>query len=261
MIISIDVGIKNLSYCIFSDDTHEAINIHDWGVLDLSSDEHEQVCSHTTKTGICGKRASYTLRGASFYCGTHIKKCNICPAPAEYYKAIKQKKMTKNIVDLLCKLYDHQNKDTILQHIFENNSTKLSKTTSAAGIDLIDIGRAISIKLSTVVNKSNINKVLIENQISPIANRMKCIQGMITQFFIERGVFDISFVSSANKLRKYDVPKKTYKERKQSGIEITRKIMKDNKHLSIWEECFNNHKKKDDLADSLLQGLWFINNK
>lgn len=259
MIISIDVGIKNLSYCIFSD-ASRLIHIHDWGVLDLSRDDIAQVCSHTTKKGVCGKGASYTIGGVSYFCGTHVKKCNIQQAPEEYYKAKKQKKVGKSSIDVLCKTYEHHNKETIVQHIFENSTTKLSKSASASGMDLVDIGRAISTKLSIVVNNSTISKVLIENQIGPIANRMKCIQGMITQFFIERCIYDISFVSSSNKLRHYDVPKKTYKERKQSGIDITRKLLSDSKHLSEWEKCFNNHKKKDDLADSLLQGLWFINN-
>ena len=71
---------------------------------------------------------------------------------------------------------------------------------------------------------------------------------------------NISFVSSSNKLRHYDVPKKTYKERKYSGIEVTRTILNDNIHLNEWIIHFNDHKKKDDLADSFLQGLWFINN-
>ena len=260
MIISIDVGIKNLSYCIFSDD-EQTVHIHDWGVLDLCSDGTSHVCSHTTKKGVCGKTASYTLGSTTYFCGTHIKTCNASKAPDDYYKAKKQKKLTKNTAELLCKSFNHQDKDTILQHIFENSATKLIKSTSASGMDMVDIGRAISIKLADVVNKASVSKVLIENQIGPIANRMKCIQGMITQFFIERGIYDIAFVSSSNKLRHYDVPKKTYKERKQSGIEITRKLLKDSEHLSEWEECFNNHKKKDDLADSLLQGLWFINNK
>ena len=29
-------------------------------------------------------------------------------------------------------------------------------------------------------------------------------------------------------------------------------------YLNEWEEHFNKHKKKDDLADSFLQGLWYI---
>ena len=257
MIISIDVGIKNLSYCIFVD-ASQTIHIHDWGVLDLCRDEKVEVCQHKTKKGVCGRNASHTIGGTSYCCGTHIKKCNIRTAPEEYYKAKKQKKISKTMIDTLCKIYDYKCGETILQHIFENSSTKLNKTPSASGMDLIDIGRAISIKLNQVISNIQITKVLIENQIGPIANRMKCIQGMISQFFIERSVYDITFVSSLNKLRNYDVPKKTYKERKQSGIEVTRKLLTDNSHLSEWNICFNNHKKKDDLADSFLQGLWFI---
>ena len=259
MIVSIDVGIKNLSFCILSRDASTKIQIHSWGILDLTRDDIDHVCCHTTKKGTCGKKSSYTIGGKMYFCGTHIKKCDTRCASEDYYKA--KKKINKTIIDRLCKTYNHQDKDSVLQYIFETSVTKIAKLSSAAGIDIVDIGRAISSKLSTIINKTNVHKVLIENQIGPIANRMKCVQGMIAQFFIERGIYDISFISSSNKLRCYDVPKKTYKERKQSGIEITRTILNDNKHLSEWEDCFNNHKKRDDLADSLLQGLWFINNK
>ena len=86
---------------------------------------------------------------------------------------------------------------------------------------------------------------------------MKCIQGMITQFFIEHGVYNIHFVSSSNKLKHFDVPKKTYKERKSSGITVMSDLLKQDK-LKKWNTIFASHKKKDDLADSYLQGLWFV---
>ena len=259
MIVSIDVGIKNLSFCILSRDASTKIQIHDWGILDLSRDDIDHACCHTTKKGTCGKKSSYTIGDKKYFCGTHIKKCDSHCASEDYYKA--KKKINKTIIDRLCKTYNHQDRETVLQHIFETSITRLPKSSSATGLDIVDIGRAISLKLSAVINKTNVHKVLIENQIGPIANRMKCVQGMIAQFFIERGIYDISFISSSNKLRCYDVPKKTYKERKHSGIEITRTILNENSHLSEWEDCFNKHKKRDDLADSLLQGLWFINNK
>lgn len=259
MIISIDVGIKNLSYCIFSD-ASKKIHIQEWGVIDLSRNDDIKTCCHITKKGVCGKTANHTIGGLTHYCGTHIKKCSIKAAPEEYYKAIKQKKISKLTSDFLCKTYNHSNKDTILDHIFDTSSTKIVKSISASGMDLVDIGRSISVKLHDVIHTLDINKVLIENQIGPIAIRMKSIQGMLTQFFIEHHIYDIAFVSSSNKLRHYDVPKKTYKERKYSGIEVTRTILNDNIHLNEWVSHFNDHKKKDDLADSFLQGLWFINN-
>ena len=54
--------------------------------------------------------------------------------------------------------------------------------------------------------------------------------------------------------------KTTYAERKKAGIEITRKIITNNNLLLEWLEIFNKHKKKDDLADSFLQGHWYLKN-
>jgi hypothetical protein len=123
-----------------------------------------------------------------------------------------------------------------------------------------------------------IDKVIIENQISPIANRMKTIQGMIAQYFIMCGIQDVTFVSSVNKLKaftdtdqnksaqnksaqnksaqnKLDQNKSDYKDRKKLGIEVTKGIIEK---MKDWAPFFLAHKKKDDLADSFLQGIWFL---
>ena len=84
MIVSIDVGIKNLSFCILSRDASTKIQIHDWGILDLTRDSIDHVCGHTTKKGTCGKKASYTIGGKMYFCGTHIKKCDTQCASEDY---------------------------------------------------------------------------------------------------------------------------------------------------------------------------------
>ena len=83
-----------------------------------------------------------------------------------------------------------------------------------SNFSLIDIGCAIKDnldKLDTFVF-SNIDIILIENQISPIANRMNCIQGMLSQYFIMKGMNNIRFISAANKLKSFikDNPKGNY---------------------------------------------------
>jgi hypothetical protein len=112
-----------------------------------------------------------------------------------------------------------------------------------------------------------ITHVIIENQISPIANRMKTIQGMIAQYFIMKNVKTIEFISASNKL-KYsavvndsddEVDISTYKNRKKTGIINCLELLK--KTNSNMMNHFESHKKKDDLADSLLQGVWYITNK
>ena len=74
-------------------------------------------------------------------------------------------------------------------------------------------------------------------------------------------VKDIHFVSSHNKLKAFDVKKKTYAERKKASIEVTEKIISEKDSLKDWITLFNTHKKKDDLADSFLQGLWYLSKK
>ena len=132
--------------------------------------------------------------------------------------------------------------------------------TSASEMSLVDIGIAIRNSFDTSLFLS-IDTVLIENQISPIANRMKTIQGMIAQFFIMRHIEDVHFVSASNKLKQFVQGKTTYKERKALGITTTQNIIHEKPELNKWKEHFSRHSKKDDLADSFLQGLWYINQK
>jgi hypothetical protein len=75
-------------------------------------------------------------------------------------------------------------------------------------------------------------------------------------------VEDIHYISSYNKLKLFVPSKKnlTYKERKNLGIECTLKEL-DKSQTQEWINYFNTHKKKDDLADSFLQGFWYINMK
>ena len=84
---------------------------------------------------------------------------------------------------------------------------------------------------------------------------------MLTQFFIDRGVEDIVYVSSSNKLKSYDVPKKTYKERKASGIQVTIDLISKSDNSDMLLKDFNAHSKKDDLADAYLQGIWALANR
>ena len=123
---------------------------------------------------------------------------------------------------------------------------------------MIDIGISIKNNLDKI-NFDNIDKILIENQISPIATRMKSIQGMISQYFILKNIFDIQFISSANKLKLFSSTKNTsYNERKKLGIEYTKDLLNKYNIDENYITSFVASKKKDDLADCFLQGYWFL---
>merc|ERR1711998_249881 len=82
--------------------------------------------------------------------------------------------------------------------------------------------------LNKEINRK-IDYVIIENQLSSLAVKMKTIQGMIIQFYIMNNIENIDVISSQNKLKLCDIlniteltiDKKNYKERKKAGILIT----------------------------------------
>ena len=144
-----------------------------------------------------------------------------------------------------------------------HDAAKYSAIKKAKDVNIVDLGINLK-KILDVECNMQIHSVLIENQISPIANRMKTIQGMIMQYFIMRDVTQIFMMSSHNKLKiKLDKSpfseeeKATYKKRKVLGIKLT-------EHLLSHYDCLESSKclfvgnKKDDLADAFLQGYYYI---
>jgi hypothetical protein len=211
---------------------------------------------------VCNKNSKYTKHNI-FYCKSCAKKSNyIIPSTdfnSIHQKRIKIDKLKQIAIDYKIEIpskYKKQEIVDILDEFKKNNCLDSIKQESAAEMSLIKIGSAIRDNLNNVEYLSA-DKILIENQISPIANRMKTVQGMIAQFFIMKNKEDIGFVSAINKLKYFIGNKKTtYNERKKISVEITKKILIcDN---SSWCEHMESSNKKDDLADCLLQGLWYI---
>jgi uncharacterized Fe-S cluster-containing MiaB family protein len=148
-----------------------------------------------------------------------------------------------------------------LDNYIKENILSVIKPISSNEISLIDIGIAISKSLDKHISLLSIDKIIIENQISPIANRMKTIQGMVAQYFIMKNFYHIEFISAINKLKPFTSEKMNYKQRKTFSILITIKLIQENPLLHTWKSLFDTHKKKDDLADCLLQGLWYLQKK
>jgi hypothetical protein len=73
---------------------------------------------------------------------------------------------------------------------------------AAKEMDLIKLGIALrnAFDHDLIYHIKTLDRVIIENQISPIANRMKTLQGMIAQYFIMREKTNIVFVSAVHKL-------------------------------------------------------------
>ena len=132
----------------------------------------------------------------------------------------------------------------------------------AADVNLYNIGKNIKTHFDKLFSEEVcIDYVIIENQIGPLAIRMKTIQGMLVQYFVmcPVNVKNVEFISASNKLKDCDIKdKSSYGDRKKLGIAKCLETITTNSNFTSKLEYFNAHKKKDDLADSFLQGLWFL---
>jgi hypothetical protein len=261
-IISIDIGIKNLAYVILEQNTEDNkhFDIIKWDTINLCNKNF--YCSNNG----CKKPAKF-VKENHYYCKQHAKNVNY-KIPTINIKTLHKQNMknltaiaTENSIDFeknihkanLIKLIEDRVHDTCLDVI---------ETFNANNINLIDLGINMKTELNELfsnIDLTSIDQILLENQIGPIANRMKTIQGMLAQYFINYNNHNIQFISAMNKLKLFAESKRsTYTERKKMGIKFTQELLiKKNMHTDY--EYFNNHTKKDDLADSLLQGLYYLN--
>jgi Mitochondrial resolvase Ydc2 / RNA splicing MRS1 len=310
-IISFDVGIKNLAYCILQVE-NDTFTIVDWNVINLldtggDSKPSLKPCTYLLKkknTESCGKPAIYTAATPSqeCFCARHAKMqtqyvmptLDIAPSTIKKHKVDGLKAFVKK--HGILQEVDSLNKSQILEkalQFFESRRLVLipkPKIKNSNQTDLVQIGKQLKIALNQIAAIKEVTHVLIENQISTIASRMKTIQGMVAQYFIM--VLEnpqIEFISSSNKLKNFvkeDEPvenvfyptpltvedsdeedasatnsntldKKKYKQHKSDGVKYCLDILKK-AAMTEWAARMEIHKKKDDLADSFLQGYWYI---
>lgn len=265
-ILSIDVGIKNLAFCLF--DTQDHCRIVKWDTVNIA-DQQCFTCDFVEKNNnACNKPAKFTKEHAC-YCAKHAKKQTYKIPPPDLKHSLLKKSTLQKLQDIAIKYniqYEPKAKkaqllDCISQHVdvhyFEPIETK-----KANEVNLFDIGVNIKDKFNLLFKDEHcIEYVIIENQIGPLAIRMKTVQGMLVQYFIMStlNVQHIEFISSANKLKDC-LPQDTekYSDRKKLGIVKCLEMLHDSPDFAKHIAYFNSHKKKDDLADSFLQGMWFI---
>ena len=266
-ILSIDVGMKNLAVCLFNITDTLEYKIELWDVLNLCN-EPNFICIGKKKNNDCCNKKAKFFKKEEFYCKIHAKdKKYKIPPPELSFKKIKKLKFA-DLKDLANK-YDFKYEKKIRKHdlidiicsnieldYFEH-ITKI-KTND---FNLVEYGRNLKKEFNKIFKDISIDGVIVENQIGPLALRMKTLQGMIMQHFIEKDIPLVEEVSASNKLKEFLKNKKTtYAERKKESIKFTQKILIDNINLQDWLSSFNKHKKKDDLADCFLQGRWYLKN-
>ena len=294
-ILSIDIGIKNLAYAILECDVNDKKNnvnelkdfkefkIIKWDVINLCNKLiscNEQCCSREAKFH----------KNNVFYCKNHTKKTEYSLPTCNIKTLHKQSvaNLSLLIEQYQIKIEKPTNKASLIKLIEEYlNSTcfEAIETINANNVNLIDIGISIKNELNELFKNFDlvsIDQIILENQISPIANRMKTIQGMISQYFIDCNNYNIKFISATNKLKPFiskeskyindykdysdvnevkDIKEKklSYNERKKLSIYYTKQLL-EHKNMSQELAFFTKHSKKDDLADCFLQGIYYLEN-
>ena len=219
--LSFDVGIKNLAYCEITPQK----KIVNWGIINLNENP---ICNMCLKKP-CEKQASYCLKTndeIKYYCTSHI---------------------------------DHKSLKT--------NDKKTKKKKLNTNHDLCKLSK-LGIEKLRSLDLSNIKYILIENQPALKNPVMKSVQMIVYTFFIIEGIMNnkspienIHMVNARNKLKVYKgeeikCEKKGYAKNKYLSVEYTKIMIKDENDLI--QSIFLNSKKKDDLADAYLQGIYFI---
>jgi hypothetical protein len=270
-ILSIDPGIKNLAFCLF-EKSHDSdyFKILKWDIVNISEQETLK-CEFIEKKEICCKPAKFQKNNKCF-CLKHSKKQQFSiPTIEQKTSFINKQNLAKlhEIANLHGIVFEKKIKKTELidsiNEYISNHYFQPVENKNAADVNLYDIGLNIKSHFDNIFSKEEtIDYVIIENQISPIATRMKTIQGMIVQYFVMSGINikNIEFISASNKLKDLNSKDKTnYRQRKNLGITKCLEIINSDFKYSEHLDYFQSHKKKDDLSDSFLQGLWFINKK
>ena len=255
-IISWDIGINNLAYCIL---TQEG-DIIEWDVVDILRDIRKKtyICEMIMKNNKeCGKKASF-IKDDKYYCGMHGKGYDKI---IEYSECMENNKNGKK-----CSSKAQFYKDDIYYcNKHSNGKDGLNKYITEDNISFYDRCRLLYKtldELDELKNIQDVDIVLIENQ--PVFKNpiMKSLQMLIYGYYLKLGK-EIFLINAKNKLKIYDGPKiecqikDIHAKNKYLGKEYCRYYLKDNEEKLVYFESFP---KKDDLADTYLQGLYYLKN-
>ena len=296
-ILSFDVGIIHLAYCFLTkkeyieeDKKKYKWDIMDWAIIDLA-DRVDIKCT------TCNKNASfnYNYGGLKHYCKVHSKTLQTKPMPFEdYFKSLEKKQIggcaydtDGEICNKNCTIRENGNNKSCycLPHakkIYKDLETSMKlqkiKKSNIKELDFDDTRLKLVMELEKRKHLLEANVVVIENQPSFKNPRMKSISGLLYDYYMIRGIVDkditksritkVKFMSPSNKIKlasegetqqlvklKNTNESQAYKLTKSLGIKYTLQMIS---HLPVWTTLFNSHKKKDDLADSFLQGAYYF---
>lgn len=248
-LISFDVGLRNLAYCVLEGTSRTDVKIVDWNIIDVLG---EQSGVGAVRCYKCSAAARYEHAcDGTFACSKHTPKKKAAVTKASLNK--KSPEELKGEIETWGLQTDAKKKSDLVALLYNHarqNTWKKCVASSTQG-SVMDLSRAIMTSLDARQSSwAGADAVCIENQPE---RRMYAVQAMLQMYFTVRG-FACAGISATHKLSNIitvDDAVHTYKGRKKTGIVHAYALVP-----AANQEHFKKHPKKDDLADSFLQGLW-----
>lgn len=299
-LLSWDVGIINLSYCLIeynkkSETSGLSWKIIDWDIINLTNRDK-------MKCFQCGVNPSFIQQvdgcETIYTCKTHMKNVNTEVKDFDNYCKIVE-------CDKICQFESKKKCDKNIKYEFTYNSQVKHYCNNHAKSEYKKMSKSLELKpykkkavrdinldelrlklIRTLDDKPLLltsNQVLIENQPTLKNPRMKAISSTIYDYYLIRGIVDKKITKSNIDLVKYMCPSnklkiandgdtqtlvklkgqeaKTYKLTKALGIKYCKELISSDEEVKEnWLDHFNSYKKKDDMADSFLQGIYYVYN-
>jgi hypothetical protein len=262
-ILSFDIGIKNLAWCITQKQTGEVFQILGWGNYNLLEEkETESPSAKGPVCGSCAAKAKY-ISQKGICCGKHVPSTHpllkdlsgtvLAKIPAMgVLKSLLQAKGVKPLP---------KGKDAIVDKLKEFYSLPAPKikVPHAAAIDISKIHDSIRNFTSSQLSKffPQLTEVRLENQ--PVLKNpvMKTIQ--ILLFATLRDAIlttgrnpTFKLVHAGMKVKGKETGDKGYKARKEGSEAQTLAVLNEKRFQKAaeWKVFFEGHKKRSDLADA-----------
>ena len=213
-ILSFDVGIKNLAYCLI-EKTNDDFKILKWGIINLVDDR--QLCTFELKNKrLCGKIGRFTINynnQEKVVCNSHKTKYIPEEISTNKYKCQHIKCTLECSINLLNKeewsWCDKHHSD--IKKVLREFKPKKLTFQNCNQQPIQELAQKLFNKLDADKDFITVSEVLIENQPSLKNPNMKTISTLLYSYFVMRGITDkertqsnitnIKFISPSNKLK------------------------------------------------------------
>jgi hypothetical protein len=234
-ILSFDVGIKNLAYCLIestdaTESTEATYTIDAWGILTISP---EPVCSHQLPSRQCENTAKF-LVGETHLCPSHRK--------LKSYREAKAKKIPK-----------------LPNSVFEHGKNIARRFDAHPEFLTVD---AVLIENQPALKNPTMKSIQMMVYMYFLVKGVNLCQTDTTESLT---IKTIEMINARNKLKAYKGPPipcditDRYKKTKYLGVESCKRMIDENSAIANkWRSLFTHSKKQDDLADAYLQGMYWL---